>query len=82
MRCGYGTCGVAATTRSPHFFSVIMSMSVPVVDLSPAHNRKASNALCTLVKREEKSFGVPMKTVKGQQNDTIHVSAPVWNEMG
>ena len=30
-----------------------------------AHNRKASDALCMLVKREKKSFQVPAKTVKG-----------------
>jgi len=33
-----------------------------------AHNRKAFNALCTLAKREKKSFQLPAKTVKGTQS--------------
>ena len=41
-----------------------MSMTVPIADFI-AHNRKASNALCTLVKREKKSFQVPAKTASG-----------------
>ena len=34
------------------------------VNVNIAHNRKASNTLCTLVKRK-KHFQVPAKTVKG-----------------
>jgi len=40
-------------------------LSVSIVDLYTAHNRKASNSLCTLVEREKKSVQVPAKTVKG-----------------
>jgi len=42
-----------------------VSVSKSIVDLYIAHNRKASDALCTLVKREKESFQVPAKTVKG-----------------
>jgi len=42
-----------------------LSMSMSIVDSYAAHNRKASNALCTLVEREKNSFQVAVKTVKG-----------------
>ena len=38
-----------------------MSVSMSIVDYT-AHNRKASNVLCTLVERENNSFQVPAKT--------------------
>ena len=38
-----------------------MPVSMSVVDYT-AHNRKASNVLCTLVERENNSFQVPAKT--------------------
>jgi len=42
------------------------------------HSRKASNALCTLVKREKKkSFQVPAKTVAG----TWRISQVVWQRV-
>ena len=44
-------------------------MRLPIVDLYIAHNRKASNALCTLVEREKKSFQVPAKTVERNVTD-------------
>jgi len=42
---------------------------LPIVDLYIAHNRKASNALSTLVKEETKSFQVPAKTVERNVTD-------------
>ena len=39
--------------------------SVSIVDLYTAHDREASNSLCTLVEREKESVQVPAKTVKG-----------------
>jgi len=51
------------TVELPRLYPLSMSMSI--VDYI-AHNRKASNALCTLVEREKKSFSGPgAKTVSG-----------------
>ena len=47
---------------------MLMSVSMSVVDLYSAHNRKASDALCTLVEREKTSFQVAAKTVKGMRD--------------
>ena len=46
----------------------IVSMSMSVADLCIAHIRKASNALCTLIEREKKSFSRPGEN--GQRNMT------------
>ena len=43
--------------------SICHNVNVNVNVNSGSHNCKASNALCTLVEREEKSFQVTTKTV-------------------
>jgi len=44
------------------------------MSVSTAHNREASNALCTLVEREQKSVQVTTKTV----HRTRRISKVVW----
>jgi len=53
----------------PHVCGMTLaSMSMSIVDIYIAHDRKASNALCTLVKPEKKSFQVLAKNVKGTRD--------------
>ena len=51
-----------------------VSVSVNSTLFCIAHNREASDALCTLVEREKKSFQVTTKTV----NRTRRISKVVW----
>ena len=59
-----------STDKLPRvYLQQLISVSVSIVDLCIAHSRKASNAPCTLAKREKKSFQVPAKTVKRNVTD-------------